>query len=304
MNTIFSSYENISNYFWPIPNSAVLDFDEEAPTIQKLDSIQVRVLKTQLQQMSNDKTELSLEQLHKRVSILNTITQDALLPERTWYFHIITLGVSYLFLKLYDQWQANKILQEIEQLLAKYLHPKLLWQLIGNASHVTQSKIDQLIKEDISIKSRIIQKSERPGDDNPNLMMLAILQCSRDMKLSAIKLLIAAGVDVNAPSGGQTPLMAAIYHELQTKIVQTLLDAAADPNINHSPTEHNCALITAIYHNDEEIVKALIKAGANKSAMCKRWRSGLSIANELIGYEQEGTPERHKYEQIIKMLSG
>ncbi len=308
MNTIFSAYENISDYFCPIPNTPILDFDKETTTIQKLDSIQVRVLQPQLQKINSDKTEFSLEQLHKRVRILNTITQDALLPERTWYFHIVTLGISYLFLKLYDQWQANKILQEIEQFRDYYLHSERFWHLIGDAC-----KFDRTVIERIAKHPQILGIDDLfyfDIDSVPKTILIQVLynrNIDEQERQSIVSFLIAAGANPNikAPlSAYSTPLLNAVYLK-QPQMVGLLIAAKAD--IEAEPEGYpagETALFKAVSDAQPDIVKILLDAGADKS---KKQNFGqlqdtvLSLAKRGSTYG-DNTERQTKYKNIVALL--
>ncbi len=312
MNTIFSIYENISDYFWPIPNTPILDFDEEAPTIQKLDSIQVRVLQSQLQKINSDKTEFSLEEFHNRVRILNTITQNIVLEERTWYFHIITLGVSYLFLKLYDQWQANKILQEIEQFRAYCFHfvSERFWHLIGDAC-----KFDKTVMERIAKHPQILGIDDLfcfGIDSVPNTILIEVLynrNIDEQQRQSIVSFLIAAGANPNteAPqSACSTPLLNAVYLK-QPQMVELLIAAKADIEAEQQDYCGETPLVRAVHTDPQpEIVEILLKAGADKSKKpyFGRFYQSPTILDYAKKYASYGNDceMQAKYNCIVELL--
>jgi ankyrin repeat protein len=134
---------------------------------------------------------------------------------------------------------------------------------------------------------------ERGGDvksvnrESVNSRRTALHMAIAERNLSAVKLLIAHGADVNAPDRqGATPLHFAVARE-GTEYVDLLLKNKADPNLagvtekwHHSPA---APLAHVIYGNESaermEIIHRLLMAGANPNLTISSGR-----VKSLLGY--------------------
>ena len=125
-------------------------------------------------------------------------------------------------------------------------------------------------------------------------------------KLEILQLLILSGVNVNMKDGnGMTALMIASINGF-TKAVKILLQAGADPNIEHHipinekvfststlPKTHTIrftALTYASFQKNSEVVKLLLKANANPNQenaialMIAAEQGYLDIVQQLLKY--------------------
>ena len=96
-----------------------------------------------------------------------------------------------------------------------------------------------------------------------------------------IKVLLDAGADVNASDKGHcgTALMAAVNHDNDDKLatVQLLLERGANPSLKGS-LDYQFPLQAACWHGSDEIVNALIAAGAEINAFGGKYHSALQAA--------------------------
>lgn len=93
------------------------------------------------------------------------------------------------------------------------------------------------------------------------------------------KLLAAKNIDVNhRDNDGDTALMTAVEHGC-VKIVEMLLEAKADPNINKKSTStENSPLMIAAKNGHLEIVKSLVENGAKVNYKDENEKTALKIA--------------------------
>ncbi len=92
-----------------------------------------------------------------------------------------------------------------------------------------------------------------------------IAHCVSGENFPGLKMLIAAGADVNAVDAGSSPLAAAAALG-RVDYVRLLLDAGAVPS-QQSDGDGYSDLMSAVAGGNLEIVKMFIKAGANKNAI-------------------------------------
>lgn len=92
-----------------------------------------------------------------------------------------------------------------------------------------------------------------------------IAHCVSGENILGLKLLIAAGADVNATDKGSSPLStAAVFGRVE--YVRLLLDAGAVPNQQPDGGGHT-DLMSAVAGGNLEIVKMFVKAGADKNVL-------------------------------------
>jgi hypothetical protein len=95
--------------------------------------------------------------------------------------------------------------------------------------------------------------------------------------ITAVRDLIAKGVDVNAQSPkGSALFAAAIYGN--TEVVKLLIDKGADVNRKTGNEDYDAALLGSILGGETEIVKLLIEKGAAINAKNNRGNTALMLA--------------------------
>lgn len=110
--------------------------------------------------------------------------------------------------------------------------------------------------------------------------LTALLFAARDGDLAAVKLLTAAGADLDATTGiGETALMLAAHHD-HTDVALYLLDQGADPNVVEAG---HTALHFAVARKNLDLVKALI---AHKAEVNVRLTKGQPDPDGNLRYNQ------------------
>ncbi len=104
----------------------------------------------------------------------------------------------------------------------------------------------------------------------------------------AAKILIDAGINVNAADNNRTTALMFMAQNGMTDAARLLIDAGAD--VNAADNDQNTALHRAAYNGNSDIVRALLTAGANANAM----NTSQQIA--LFFGANSGNPE------IVRML--
>ncbi len=104
-----------------------------------------------------------------------------------------------------------------------------------------------------------------------------LICAARAGQTGTIRLLVEAGADPNLSGGinGWTPVMHAI-HKNQSLSVQTLLELGAD--VNGSGPHHESALMMAAGYGQTEMVKLLLRRGADPRARSADGETALSLA--------------------------
>ncbi|MBV9926673.1 MAG: ankyrin repeat domain-containing protein [Acidobacteria bacterium] len=96
---------------------------------------------------------------------------------------------------------------------------------------------------------------------------------------ASVKLLLAAGADVNAADvRGQTPLMAAAQKP-SADLIKLMLEAGARRSVNAKNGEGQTALMLASERSDVESIKTLLAAGADLDAKDRQGRTALMYAH-------------------------
>lgn len=139
--------------------------------------------------------------------------------------------------------------------------------------------------------------------------------CQKRVKTECIAYLLENGAQINIQNDEEkTPLHYAcwVYHT-ESDATEMLLEAGADPNIKDS--EGNTPLFTAIYRENENLIKYLMDAGADLSIKNDKGKTAYEIAlakgyleaaKEIAGDKAETdykeTPDYEELERIKKQI--
>jgi ankyrin repeat protein len=105
-------------------------------------------------------------------------------------------------------------------------------------------------------------------------------------KAATLKVLIDAGVDVNAKDEtGRTPLSAAVHSRAHPEITELLLDSGADPNQPDGQGEF--ALNIALQNGEAENAQSLLKHGADPNHANREGLSALAYIEPFL-HSQSG----------------
>lgn len=235
-----------------------------------------------LQNANNQTNAYLLREVHfssttlkDRVLTLEAITKKSFLPPRQFFFHSLTLGLSYLFVKMHDHSKAKKILNTKQQLTEKYLAALLA---PTNTDPEKTAHIQQVIRQGSTKTRREILKYALKEHDQALIKQCrallkgdsfkqkewkaAIKQLKTSQDLSKVNRLIEEGVDINANVKGCTALAWAARYVDYTDLVRVLVNAGADMN-KPSFWSDTTPLVYAIRHGVTENAKTLIHAGAD-----------------------------------------
>ena len=107
--------------------------------------------------------------------------------------------------------------------------------------------------------------------------------------IDEVRILVAAGADVNAAGGDGEPLLYTAVWRSEPEKVQILVDAGA--NVDAKDTGNNPLLYTAIWRDKTEALRILVDAGADVNALDANgdpllheavWREHAEVAQILI----------------------
>ena len=92
--------------------------------------------------------------------------------------------------------------------------------------------------------------------------------CIYENDPQAFSVLLSAGADVNAKSGGSTPLMMAVFCKKNPKVISVLLNAGADVNAKsgNGSTALHIEMLDTLCHARYEVTSQLLNAGADVNA--------------------------------------
>ncbi len=123
---------------------------------------------------------------------------------------------------------------------------------------------------------------------------IALLRPTFTYDLRMMKVLLAAGVDVNAqsPVTSATALMVAV-EENQKRAVQILLEAGADVNVQSPAGE--TALFIAARANNKILTRTLLKAGADYSITNNAGQTPKEAADALEHHDSAGEISMQEY---------
>lgn len=237
---------------------------------RKLSSKEVTQLAQEIHQNNNTQTsELTNEDLKSRITILGGLnSKRQLLPKRSLW-HLATLGISYLFVRIYDHIRASSILKEKQQLIDKYL-AQMLTSL-------------EPTKENIDILTRILFRYGN-AKNTKEILKYALRHNQQELIEQCRGLPIEnAPEDIAQWNKIFQDLDADQAEEGQYPILQELIAKGMDINVR---INGKTALEIACEKRDFALADVLIKAGAHidKYALISAIRQGQgeSIARILI----------------------
>jgi ankyrin repeat protein len=163
----------------------------------------------------------------------------------------------------------------------------LMWAAAQQHPQVVEALIEA--GADIKVRSRaysqtvVGESTQRAGREELNYVTWRggsspLLFAARSGDVESVKLLLAAGADVNdaLPDGTSALIVAA--HSAHGKVATVLLDKGADPN---NTDIGYAALHAAVLRSDLDLVKALLAHGANRDVRLTR---GTPIRRETTDY--------------------
>lgn len=220
---------------------------------------------------------LSSSALKERVLTLEEITEKKVLPPRKAYLHLLTLGISYYFVKRHDHKNAEKILGNRQILVNNYLMQLLaptntdpeknihILQILKVAGTQTRREV---LKYALGQRDQALITKCRKLLENDGFMQkewkAALKQLKVSPDLTRVRVLIEAGVNINAIVSGKTALRWAARYADYKEFVDLLIQAGADLE-KPSRFGRSTPLSVAIQNHVPENAIALIRAGVDLS---------------------------------------
>jgi ankyrin repeat protein len=268
------------------------DFNSISFLVQlpKLNSNQINTLSNVIHAANQEKgpCTLSFQELKERITILEKIDHNVVIPERKWYFHICTFCISYLFAIFFDASRAETILQQKQSLVEKYREQyfEQLFKAIDsdptNVTHILKkletsnsSDIEKILIYGLKAKNKeiVIKCRERlqsvPLNDKyymKNLDAQMNLIGTNHFNILSIKQLIEEGADIDRNNHYSTsPIFSAVASN-KIDVVNMLIEAGANLNsqgyLNIYSGSRISLLQRAILNDNQEIALNLLQAGA------------------------------------------
>lgn len=161
-----------------------------------LNNNEVSDLAKVIHKANNETTALSSEDLKDRIEILGKINSNQkVLPKRGFRWHLLTLGISYFFIKMYDQHKASGILKEKQELIDKYLGQMLKTlepteaniMMLKNMLDYTNQKNTKEILTFVLRQKEAIQQGGRPPIGTPPEVQLKVLGILQDVAVAKLE---------------------------------------------------------------------------------------------------------------------
>lgn len=133
----------------------------------------------------------------------------------------------------------------------------------------------------------IITRLRSAGADGDGLVAIALRAAAKTGDIDRVRDLLNQGVDPNSRDYHHNTALITAAHKGHTRVVQVLLEAGADPNLDD---KSNTPLAAATYHGHTEVVKILIGYGADVNWSNWAYKRPLTVA------------QRNNYEKIVELL--
>jgi hypothetical protein len=148
-------------------------------------------------------------------------------------------------------------------------------------------------RDDLSEVHRLLKAGTPVNSSSSILGATALLTAAGQGHLEVVRLLLKYGADVNARSGGWTPLPLALANGVTTEVARLLVAHGADVNARE-PDLQRTALMMAASAGELALVRLLLEKGAEVHARDADGRSALEVARtpeiSSLLRERGGTP--------------
>lgn len=277
--------------------------------LPKLNSSQITTLSNVILNANQEKAPLplSFQELEERITILGKIDNNIVMPERTWYLHIFTFFISYVFLKNFDDSRATDILQQKQNLIQKYREQYL--EPLFAAADSDSNNVGLILNKLETCDSSYIKEILKYGLKNKNKEIIA--KCRERLRNMPLhdRYAFNATCGYYSTAGNHTyitkdsrrtyNLITSGPSEDFTSFVKEIIESGADIDIQpysnscwHSCWGSSWLIFCAVAHNNNDAFYMLLEAGAeykNKS-------------NVTVGVSLLSMAVRNRNEKIILTL--
>ncbi len=163
----------------------------------------------------------------------------------------------------------------------------LMKQFFKNMQNFEYRLISSLVFLLLCTHAPLSISAEEPAD-NKKQIEIKFYTAAKEGRLTQLKALLSAGVDVNAKNtAGRTALMGAAYYGNRS-IVKELVVEGVDVNL--ADEQGKTALMIAVANKRLKVVEVLLDAGADASLADKKEKTAITMA------------EKTKNKKLIKLL--
>lgn len=168
-------------------------------------------------------------------------------------------------------------------------------QLVGKGANINTKNVDGLtllmiaaLNNQQRIVEFLINRGATVREKEKLHGQTALHLAAQEGNYEIVKLLIDAGADVNVDDNSGWPAMFYAIQRKQIKCVSVILSSShVNPDLMH---EGVTPLYLAVYHNDTDIVRLLLKVGASPYAKTRNGETPFELA------------ESRKIEQLVKIF--
>ncbi len=133
-------------------------------------------------------------------------------------------------------------------------------------------------RDDLTEVRRLLDGGTPVNASNSILGKTALLAAAGQGRVEVARLLLERGADVNARSGGWTPLPLALSSGVTSEVALLLVEHGADVNARE-PDLQRTALMMAASAGEVALVRALLRVGADVSARDADGKTALDVAS-------------------------